>query len=208
MNIDENIIAQDYGRSAMVIFTFLLIISGNFLGNLIPCRIQDALNKDIWLKHFLGFFTFIFVLLTIPAENGIAPSVYSLSSSAGLLYASFLILSKMPAVIWLIAFTITAFLYLLELNKQHYKSINKDNKDNEELVINNKNYIDNVSLIQKILTYLIISITAFGFIIYIGEKKIEYKKSFSYLRFIFGKPTCRGLNKNISVLSALKHAFI
>ena len=55
-----------YGRSAMAIFIFLLIISGNYLGNLFPCKVQEQFENNIYLKHFLGYFTLLFfVILTL-----------------------------------------------------------------------------------------------------------------------------------------------
>ena len=32
-----------------------------------------------------------------------------------------------------------------------------------------------------------------GFILYLGEKKIEYKDKFNYITFIFGKPSCTNI---------------
>jgi hypothetical protein len=209
MNPFESIIpTKEYGRSAMAIFIFLLIVSGNYLGNLFPCRIQDALEHNIWLKHFLGFFTLLFfVLLTLPNDEGVPPpGVGSLLSSSGLLYVFFLILSNTPAWIWLVVFILSSIIYLLELNKTHLKAINKK-EDDDEKAIDNKNKINNYLYAQTSLTTASVLLTLFGFLVYLGEKKIEYKNKFSYLTFIFGAPTCRGITKDRNTLHALKHIF-
>ena len=39
------------------VFIFTLIISGNFLAQLFPCKIQEALTENIYIKHIFGFFT-------------------------------------------------------------------------------------------------------------------------------------------------------
>ena len=46
-----------------------------------------------------------------------------------------------------------------------------------------------------------------GFIIYVGEKKIEYKKKFKYSTFIFGKPSCKGKSPNTKLVESFVHAF-
>ena len=50
-------IGKNFGRSAMATFIFLLIISGNYLGELLGCRLIELLNTSILTKHFLGFLT-------------------------------------------------------------------------------------------------------------------------------------------------------
>ena len=40
-----------------------------------------------------------------------------------------------------------------------------------------------------------------------GEKKIEYKNKFSYITFIFGKPSCRGKSPEVKYLEAFTSAF-
>tara|TARA_B100000900_G_C20597890_1_gene724183 strand:+ start:946 stop:1578 length:633 start_codon:yes stop_codon:yes gene_type:complete len=209
MNPFESFIpTKEYGRSAMAIFIFLLIVSGNYLGNLFPCRVQDAFEHNIWLKHFLGFFTLLFfVLLTLPNDDGIPPpDVSSLLSSSGLLYIFFLILSNTPAWIWLVVFILSSIIYLLELNKNHLKALNK-NEDDDNNAIQNNNKINNFLYIQTSLTTISIFLTLFGFLVYLGEKKIEYKKNFNYITFIFGAPSCRGITKNKNTLNSLKHIF-
>ena len=50
-------------KGSMAIFIFLLIVSGNYLGNLFPCRIQDSFENNMYAKHFLGYFTLLFFVL-------------------------------------------------------------------------------------------------------------------------------------------------
>ena len=51
------------------IFIFILIISGNFLA-LVPCKLQDELNNNMYVKHLFGLFTMIFfVTLAAPVKD-------------------------------------------------------------------------------------------------------------------------------------------
>jgi len=52
-----------------------------------------------------------------------------------------------------------------------------------------------------------IEVTLFGFLVYLGEKKIEYKKNFSYITFLFGAPACREITKHKNTINSLKHIF-
>ena len=52
-----------------------------------------------------------------------------------------------------------------------------------------------------------IEVTLFGFLVYLGEKKIEYKKNFSYITFLFGAPACREITKHKNTINSLKLIF-
>ena len=47
-------------------------------------------------------------------------------------------------------------------------------------------------------------ITAFGFIIYLGEKKLEYGEEFSFMNFIIGNPICKGYTPPYSIKNNVK----
>lgn len=197
-------IYEEYTRGAMAIFIFLLIVSGNYLGSLFPCRIQDTFEKNIWLQHVLGFFTMLFfVLLTFPRDDKSPINLSQLMSSTGLLYVSFILLTRTPAWVWLIVFVSFLFIYLLELQKENMK-IEKTNNENKADI---KKKIDNYSLTQDILASISGVLVLFGVMIYIGEKKLEYKKDFSYQKFIFGTPTCKGYTHEKNMLKSIGHIF-
>ena len=202
---------ESFGRLATAIFIFLLIISGNYLGNLFPCRIQELFEKSIWFKHFLGYFSLVFfVLITMPLdvkdveinennedennENNEDSNFQTLLISSFLLYIFFLILSNTPSNVWLIVFITCSIIYLLELKKEDYK-----NKNNHS--------ITNINQIQYILGCFILLTTFFGFLVYMGEKKIEYKKKFNYITFIFAATECKGYTYKKNTISSIKHVF-
>ena len=54
------------------VFVLLLIIFGNFLGELMPCKVREALSNNMLLKHFLGYLTLLFfAVLTIYEQSNI-----------------------------------------------------------------------------------------------------------------------------------------
>ena len=193
-------------RSLMALFIFLLIISGNYLGNLFPCRVQSLLDNNILLKHFLGYFTlFFFVLLTLPDRDNdvgvFSQSLIELMSGSFLVYIFFILLSKTPSFIWLIVFFMSAIIYVLELHKNDYDK--NESKENFYIL----KTVKDVTRVQEILFKLAIVITIAGFFIYMGEKKFEYKNKFSYITFIFGKSQCKNFTHNKSLINSVKHIF-
>ena len=67
--------------------------------------------------------------------------------------------------------------------------------------------INNYDNMMYILYVLIIISTIIGVILYMGEKKIEYKNNFNYITFLLGKPKCKGKSPNVNFYNAFKHAF-
>ena len=52
------------------VFVLFLIIASNYIGELFPCKIQDVLSSNIYLKHTIAFLTMLFfVVLTDPNFN-------------------------------------------------------------------------------------------------------------------------------------------
>ena len=67
----------------VVVLLFVLIVSGNYIGELLPCRVQYQMH-NIYLKHLMGVLTLsFFVILT--------SSRYSTFSNIGKLVVSFLL---------------------------------------------------------------------------------------------------------------------
>jgi predicted membrane protein len=196
-----NVMELEAGRSAMAIFTFILIISGNYLGNLFPCRVQSAFENNMWLKHFLGYFTLLFfVLLTLPDKTS---NVFELTSRSLALYLLFVALSNTSPIVWISVFVMYSFVYLIELRKHDLERYKK-----EEKKIDKKQLINNEDLLKKIQNYIIylsVFITSIGFLAYMGEKKLEYKSKFTYLHFFFGNTQCRGFTKDRNFLHGIYH---
>jgi hypothetical protein len=82
----------------------------------------------------------------------------------------------------------------------------KEDSTNEELekLEKTKNLIIKINNGISIVVFILIF---FGFMIYMGRKKYEYKNNFSYLTFIFGKVECKGTISNIDYSTSLKHVF-
>ena len=69
------------------------------------------------------------------------------------------------------------------------------------------NIIDKLPIIQLCFVWLALFLTVIGSIIYMGNKKKEYGKDFSYSYFFLGKPTCKGKSPNTNIIDDFKYAF-
>lgn len=186
------------------IFIFTLIISGNFLAELFPCKIQTMLRENMYVKHTVGFLTlFFFGIVTIPELSNLTGMLNSL-----LLYLVFLITAKTNYIIWIIIFIMYAIIYLTHIVVKDYTNkiheLKQDTPEKQSLVDKR----DWLTRIREILLITIVLLTVFGFIIYIGEKKIEYGNKFEYVHFFTGQPSCRLKSPhNLSLYTMFKAAF-
>lgn len=228
----------------VAVFTFVIIISGNYLGELFPCKVQHFFAESMILKHFLGYLTLIFfVVLTIPE---ISESDNIIVSSA-LLYSAFVLVSKTHYRFWFAIFGITGVVYLLHMYKKTIPVEKKEDKpvekieiptinelidtvemptingftsttevvndeeikkSDEEQLVQNKTLVGRIEIANTLLTAVVFLITATGFVTYMGEKKHEYGKKFSYAQFLLGKPSCKNNDlKYNSVVKSLGYAF-
>ena len=178
------------------LFILYLVISSNFLPQTFSCRLQQLLNSSMIVKHLFGFMTLLFFVVATNTKKDITAINILLISVA--IYLWFIISTKMHLSVWGLLIIILGIVYLLQL----YESNLNDNKSNDENV--NDADIENIQSLKKILTYISLLITAFGFIIYLGEKKLEYGEEFSFMKFIIGNPICKGYTPPYSIKNNVK----
>jgi hypothetical protein len=174
------------------LFVFFLIISANFLGQLYPCKIQRVFSDNVYLKHFLGLLTLVFFVVLIDTSTHKTLETTIITSIG--LYILFLILMNTNVLFFLISIIALAILYLFHLKE------NETQKSTNDTIYNAK--------IWKPILYSVFGIsTLLGFVIYMGEKKIEYGKQFDYTTFVFGKPSCRHKSPSTKLWQSFQAAF-
>ena len=208
------------------VFLLILVISAAFLPSLFPCRLQNALNNSIYLKHAFSFMTMVFfVVLTIPDSD---KKIFDLIPKSFLLYAFFLVLIKTEFPFFIAILVLIAIIYVLvirrseihdelkelgqlentslKINNNNYGNINA-NKSNDILNDKQKEY-DTIIKINNILTICIIPLLLIGSLSYLGKKRYQYKDKFSIATFIFGKFNCNTpQQKEMSTIESLGHLF-
>ena len=185
------------------IFILILIISAGFLTELFPCKLQRVLKENIYLKHFFCFLTMIFfVVLTTPLKD---QNVLVIIKKSIALYIIFLFFIKTNFNFFIVIMILTGILYLSMLKKYELISESSSEKDpNKKKVI--EGHIDTIIYINNCIFIIIIILIIIGFVLYLGEKKYEYKNDFNYTTFLLGKSECRNKSPEISMFKALEYS--
>lgn len=161
-------------------FALYLIISSNFLGELVSCKFREVLSSNMIIKHLLGLITFGFlvILAGIDFENNNV--YYEGIIITILLYIWFLLSTKTHVYITLIILLQFFIMYIISYRIKYLK--------------NKKKSTNNLELINKYILIITAIITIFGTIHYGYLKKIELNKrneKFSLFYFLIGKVKCR-----------------
>ena len=85
----ENV-QSEFINASISVFVLLLIISGNFLGELMPCRVREELSSNMILKHFFGYLTLVFFAIVTVFKT----SSMNILFLSFLVYVYFIVLSK------------------------------------------------------------------------------------------------------------------
>ena len=111
-------------------FLLLLIISGAFTADLLPCKLRKLLQNNLYLKHFIAFMTLMFfIVMSIPTDHA---EFYVIISQTILLYVFFLGLIKISVPFLMVILCIIALTYILVIRKTDLKTkIDKLNDQND-----------------------------------------------------------------------------
>ena len=190
-------LTKEMVNGSLSVFVFILIITGNYLGELMPCRVRKELNENMLLKHICGYLTLVFFAIITIFET----TQLNILLLSAFVYLYFLILSKTNWRIWILVVSMLAVSYFLHLFKVSHDKTNDEKKTYLQILI-----LDNSEYIQKVLVSLSFILTFFGFFAYMGNKKKEYGKDFSYITFILGNVGCVGKSPKDHILDDLSHS--
>ena len=185
------------------LFIFILILSGNFLAELFPCRFQKALTDVIIFKHFFGFLTLLFfVSLQTPFDTFNLTDAFK---NSGILYILFLLLinSHFMTFIAAMALLTVSYLVTLKIKENNITATGLDKEDQLKILTTN----DTLKYIQSQLNIFVVFIVIIGFLSYLGSKKSEYKGKFNYFTFIFGRCHWENDGSKLSYIKGLLNAF-
>jgi hypothetical protein len=186
------------------VFVFILIVSANFLAELFPCRLQHLLRNNMIMKHLFGVFTMMFFVVF--SSNNKEKNLFKLLFNSFLLYVLFILITKCDVYAFYLILIFLGITYIVNILKQNEtENIEKEKDNKKKELINNK--INMYNNVITIFYFLIIIITIIGVILYIGEKKIEYKKKFNFITFFIGKPACKNSSPSTNIFKGFKYAF-
>lgn len=186
------------------IFNFVLIISANFLAETFPCNLQYNLRNNMLFKHMFGLFTMIFFVRLSASStnngNGVNNSFHVILKNSLFLYLFFIVFSKCNIYFFYLVFFLIGITYIIKIIKDEDKNKNIKDKD----VINRQEKFDNITFNIYILICIL---TILGMIVYMGEKKNEYKSDFNYFTFFVGKQKCIQKSPSNNIIQALSGHF-
>jgi hypothetical protein len=164
------------GRNVFILF---LVLAGGFLQPLFPCNTTKLFTDSQLVRHLVGFFTLIFFVVVYDTELDEYMPLGTILAASVAIYLWFLVASKMTANWWLLLIVLLGALYLIDLYEQRQK---KEDPRIAKTLTTAKSWILGASLF----------ITAIGFLIYVGEKKLDYKSKFDWTTFFLSTPSCKG----------------
>jgi hypothetical protein len=180
------------GRNVFILY---LVLAGSFLQPLFPCHSTRLFESSMWIRHVLGFLTLIFFVVVVDTEIDDYMPLGTILTASAVIYFWFLISSKMTANWWVGLAVLLAALYLIDL----YESRQKSEPPEMEA---------RLGIAKKVILGVSMLLTLGGFLIYVGEKKLEYKGGFSYATLLLGTPVCKGTPNKTPYLESFKAAFM
>ena len=179
------------GRNVFILY---LVLAGGFLQPLFPCNTTKLFTDSPLLRHLVGFFTLIFFVVITDTELDDYMPLGTTLATAALIYLWFIVSSKMTANWWFGLIFLLGCLYMIDLYEERQK---KEDPRVARFLTTANNVILGASLF----------LTLVGFLIYVGEKKLDYKGKFSYSTLLLSTPSCK-LTPNIQPYwTSLKAAF-
>lgn len=186
------------------IFLFIFIISGNYLGELLGCRLIKLLNENIIIKHLLGFLT---LFLTLVFTIDLNTPLIKLFKISCILYIIFILSSKTSEYINYLLVIIFIISFIIQLYKDRLNNKKIKNKIEKK----EKKYLEYIKLYNNYILKIIIALIIIGILIYIGEQKRSYREKFSYYTFFIGEINCNEGQENINnpkeYWTSLKYTF-
>ena len=191
------------------IFILILILSGGYTIELIPCRLKKLLTENIFIKHFFCLLTLIFLVsITDTSDNG--KNLNQILFRSFLLYILFMFVIKTQYQFFVIILILLAIIYLIKIkNDEIYKDIEREKENNSSKDI--EQYIEfeyKLLKIKNILIIITLILIFIGFFVYLGQKKYEYKNKFSYVTFLFGTYKCKNtFGNDLPISKSIQYIF-
>tara|TARA_Y100000591_G_C21627002_1_gene590810 strand:- start:258 stop:770 length:513 start_codon:yes stop_codon:yes gene_type:complete len=170
---------MDFGLDTLKsIFLLFLVVSGNFIGELLGCKTRQIFTNNIYIKHIILIFL-IYFTIDLTEEKNEHP--IELMKKTIVIWLLFVIGTKTHYKFTYLIIILLFSLYMID----EYELYLKDNKKKYDKDLFKK--------WELYIQYLILAVLISGFFVYLSKQKRD-KKDFSYFKFIFGTTKCSKIN--------------
>ena len=160
-------------------FFLLLIISSNFVGDILSCSYQRNVINNIYIKHLVAFFILYFLNSNLFTDKD--HPIEKLISCV-ILYIIFIIIMRLNIYF---TFIVIVLLLIIHLLHQHYLYYRTNPKK-----LNNYNTAIQLHIFIRVISFITLVIAIIGFIINYNQRKNEFGKDFNLQKFILGNIVC------------------
>ena len=179
-NNNESLIELLTNNLVIFLFVFYLLIVGNHIGELLPCKLQKLFTENTIYKHILAYISLLGIIFVNnkPSETS---EISKLFISSLFAYFIFFLSIKCDHYFWFLGLILIIILLAVRLTNNTNKNENKNNNTKK-----NK--------IEKILIISIVFVFVVGFLIYYVQKRLEFGKlgsySWNWNKFLFSHEEC------------------
>ena len=165
----------DFELNNKSLFLLFLVVSGNYIGELLGCKTQKLLSENIYMKHIV-LLCLIYFTINLVGEKKKHP--VNILKNTLILWLFYLVLTKMNLQFTIIVLCLLFSLYIWD-EYQDYLDESKEDYNKERY-----------ESIQLYLQYSIIGFMLVGFVLYYIKQRKEHSKDFSNIKFLLGRSTC------------------
>ena len=183
---------EDLGTNLFVLYA---VLAANFLTPLLPINVTPFIKDSMGLRHLIAFIGLVFLTVVSDAEFDSVESIGLVLLGCASIYFWFMLASKMTANWWIVLALLVAALYLMNIYKIYTKRPTAETKK----------YLQIGEYVAMGASALV---TIFGFLIFVGERKIKYRGKFDFSTLILGTPTAKGTSSKSPYWDSLKAAFM
>ena len=151
------------------IFLLFLVVSGNYVGELMGCKMRSLFTNNIYIKHVAILFLIYF---TVDLMEDVKHHPLYLFKKSLLIWSLFVMTTRTHYMFTIIIIINFFMLYVID---EYRIYLEENNIDNDKELLNS---------IQVKIEYLAYVVLIVGFIQYYIKQRKE-KKDFSHLKFFF-----------------------
>jgi hypothetical protein len=168
MDSISNILNSNWDIYSIPLLLLFLVVTGNFIGQLLPCKLQDVITNNMYLKHLIAFLILLFV---IEIGERKYKTFTELFLNSLIIYFVFLLATRVSIKFFVAFVLIISLIYIL--------LIYKEKQSDESIKLN-------IIQLSNILYYLALFVLIMGVLYNFNKKRKKHGKDFNILRFFFG----------------------